>query len=467
MSIRTKLAIWYGALVTAILVLLSGVYFEGYKRMLQNQKDYSIQVVADILDSSIPRKIPSKETAEKAVARIIHDYPDIVWKGILIEVYDSSRSILFSSSRSETERLPVTDTMWRKALRGETDLATLSLRRGMAPMRILAKPVLNRNDLLYLIQVGSSMQNIESTLAHFLWLNLLFIPTAALLVAAGGWLLTRRALKPLGSVIKTAHRISSGDLRHRIEATETSEELRELATALNQMIARLEASFEQIRDFSDNVSHELRIPLAILKGQTELSLRRSRSEEEYRKVLESNLEEIERMKNIVDRLLFLSRADRGEIKLNFTRVDLSSLMENVLSQFRVPAQEKGIQTALKMNGPVTIIGDDLLLRELLLNLVQNAITYTPQAGEVTLSLEKENDLVKISVTDSGCGIPESEIPRIFDRFYQVDPSRASQGSGLGLSICKWIVDAHQGMMDVESQVGQGSRFTVSFPHTKD
>lgn len=467
MAIRTKLAIWYGALVIAILVLLSAVHFAGYKRMLENQKDYSLKVVADILDSSIPRKIPSKETAEKAVARIIHDYPDIEWKGILIEVYDSSRSILFSSSRSEPERLPVTDTMWRKALRGETDLATLSLREGMAPMRILTKPVLHRNDLLYLIQVGSSMQNIESTLENFLWLNLLFIPTAALLVAAGGWLLTRRALKPLDAVIKTAHRISSGDLRHRIEAKEASEELRELAQAFNQMIAHLEASFEQIRDFSDNVSHELRIPLAILKGQTELSLRRSRSEEEYRKVLESNLEEIERMKNIVDRLLFLSRADRGEIQLNFTRVDLSSLMENVLSQFRVPAQEKGIQTALKMNGPVTIIGDDLLLRELLLNLVQNAITYTPQAGEVTLSLEKENDLVKIAVTDSGCGIPESEIPRIFDRFYQVDKSRASQGSGLGLSICKWIVEAHQGMIDVESQVGQGSRFTVSFPHPKD
>jgi signal transduction histidine kinase len=194
-----------------------------------------------------------------------------------------------------------------------------------------------------------------------------------------------------------------------------------------------------------------------------LSLRRVRSEEEYRKVLQSNLEEIQRMEKIVERLLFLSSADRGEIELSYTSIDLKNLMEQVCSQFQVLAREKHIQIELIVKDPVFIMGDELLLRELLLNLVQNAMTYTPAGGEVKLILEMEEGRIKISVSDTGAGIPEHEIPRIFDRFYQVDKSRSSQGSGLGLSICKWIAEAHQGKITVDSTVGRGSRFTVSLP----
>jgi len=463
MAIRIKLALWYGILLTVVLVLLAGIHHATLKQMLHNQKDYSLKVIASILDASIPRRPSSTAAFQKAVAKMVTDYPDIELKGLIIEVYDHSRSLVFSSSLSEGERLPLTEEMWANGLHKEAHLQTVSLDNDTAPIRLLTKPVFNQNDLLYVIQVGSSMQDIETTLDNFLLLNLLFIPTAALLVAMGGWLLARQAFKPLGNVIKTAHGISSGDLSHRIESSQASEEIRELATAFNQMIARLESSFQQIRDFTDNVSHELRIPLAILKGQTELSLRRLRSEEEYRQVLVSNLEEIQRMEKIVKRLLFLSRADRGEIELNYAETDLYGLIENVSSQFQVLAREKNIRIMLSANGPVSIVGDELLLRELLLNLVQNAMTYTLEGGEVTLSLEREDGQIIISVSDTGCGIPENEIPRIFDRFYQVDKSRSSQGSGLGLSICKWIVQAHQGKINVVSTVGQGSHFTVSFP----
>jgi len=463
MSIRIKLALWYGILLTVILILLAGIHHATLKQMLYNQKDYSLKVIASILDASIPRKGLSTLGLQKVVGRMVKDYPDIELKGIIMEVYDRSRSLIYSSSLSEGERLPLTEEMRGGSIHKDGHLVTVSVKDDTAPIRILTKPVYDQDDLLYIIQVGSSMRDIETTLDNFLLLNLLFIPTAALLVAMGGWLLTRQAFKPLGAVIRTAHSISSGDLSHRIEPSHASEEIRELASAFNQMIARLESSFQQIREFSDNVSHELRIPLSILKGQTELSLRRLRSEEEYRKVLESNLEEIQRMEKIVERLLFLSRADRGEIQLSYTAIDLNALMEQVCSQFQVLAREKNILLRSNGNGPVSWVGDEVLLRELLLNLVQNAMTYTPAGGEVLLSLEKDNGQIKISVYDTGCGIPENEITRIFDRFYQVDKSRSSQGSGLGLSICKWIAQAHQGKITVDSSVGQGSRFTVSLP----
>ena len=463
MTIRTKLAIWFSILVAVVLTLLAGIRYAGYKQVLQSQKDYSLKVVADILDTSIPRKPPKKDDVQIAVSRMVRDYPDIELKGILIEVYDSSRSIIFISSLSEAERLPITEEMWNKALRREISLITIPALNDDTSLRILTKPVFNRNKLVYLIQVGSSMHDIDNTLENLLLLNLIFIPTTTILIGGGGWFLTRRALRPLDAVIKASHRISSGNFQHRIEISETSSEIRDLTRAFNQMTERLEASFQQIQNFSENASHELRIPLSILRGQTELSLKKFRSEEEYRKILESNLEEILRMEKIVERLLFLSKADRGEIELNRVEVDGNSLLSGVYEQFQIHTQEKNIHLTLDTDGPALIKGDEILLRELLLNLLQNALTYTPKFGEIILSLSREEEQILISVADTGCGIPEDEIPYIFDRFYQVDKSRSSQGHGLGLSLCKWIVESHQGRITVESTVGKGSRFTVYLP----
>ena len=332
---------------------------------------------------------------------------------------------------------------------------------------MLSKPIFRQKEFLYLILIGSSMEDIESTLEKIFRLNLLFIPAATLLVAIGGWLLMRQALKPLDAVIKTASKISSGDLSHRIKASKANREINELAIAFNTMITRLEGSFQQVRDFSDNVSHELRIPLSILRGQTELSLRRTRSNDEYIGILKSNLEEIERMEMIVERLLFLSRAERGEVPLNSIQINLNALLEDIYFKFLVPAQEKGVNIMLDKKSQVFVIGDEVLLREVLLNLVQNALTYTGPGGEIRLSSEEDAGSIRISVSDTGCGIPDEEIPRIFDRFYQVNKSRSGKGCGLGLSICQWITQAHQGKIMVRSRVGHGTQFILCLPTLKD
>jgi heavy metal sensor kinase len=474
MSLRVKLTIWYGLLVLVVLTLLAGVRYVGQRQLLENQVDYALRVVADILDSSIPRRTPTKAAVQKAVARIIKDYPDIELKGAVIEIYDAGRKLVYSSSLSEQERLPLTDDMWNQARRQQSSVVTNEQPDG-SEIRILTKPVFNRQTLVYVIQAGSASLEAESSLQNALLLNAIFIPAAILLVSLGGWWLTRRALAPLRTVMQTAHRISSGELSHRIKSAGYSEEIRELAHAFNQMTERLEASFRQISDFSDNVSHELRIPLSILRGQTEVSLRRDRSEEEYRQVLLSNLEEIQRMEKIVERLLFLSRADRGEITVNRAPVDLHSLVSSVAAQFAVPTQQKQLRLAvdappaappadlLSQPNAIITVGDEVLLRELLLNLVQNAITATQPGGAVTVGLARRDGRIELSVADTGCGIPPEEIPHIFDRFYQVDRSRASQGSGLGLSLCKWIVEAHGGRIVVDSAAGRGSRFTAVLP----
>ncbi|HTP40992.1 MAG TPA: ATP-binding protein [Nitrospiria bacterium] len=475
MSLRVKLTLWYGLLVVVVLTLLAAIRYAGQRQLLFNQTDYALRVVADILDSALPRRTPTKATVQKVVARLVKDYPDIELKGTVIEVYDPSRKLIYSSSLSEQERLPLTDEMWSVAHRRSSNLETSGLPDG-SEIRILTKPVFDRQTLIYVIQAGSSSLETEASLQNALLLNAIFIPAAILLVSAGGWWLTRRALAPLRTVMQTAHRISEGELSQRIEeATGYGVEIRELAHAFNQMTERLEASFRQISDFTDNVSHELRIPLSILRGQTEVSLRRARSEEEYRRVLLSNLEEIQRMEKIVERLLFLSRADRGEITINRAPVDLRGLVSNVAAQFAATAQQKGIRLAVEAPPPappadlltvpeeMVMAGDELFLRELLFNLVQNAVTATPAGGAITLGLARQNEWFELTVADTGSGIPADDIPHIFERFYKVDRSRASQGSGLGLSLCKWIANAHGGRILVESTVGLGSRFTVLLP----
>ena len=207
--------------------------------------------------------------------------------------------------------------------------------------------------------------------------------------------------------------------------------------------------------------------MAIIKGETELALRRPRPAEDYRLVLESTLEEIDRMTRIVDELLFLSRADLGEVAIESLPVRLDALVEDIRRQAAVLGQEHGVQVTVGTVEPAVVLGDELRLRELLLNLVDNAVKYSRPGGKVEIVLVREGTTGRLSVTDQGIGMAPEEQGRIFDRFYRTDAARAhfKKGTGLGLSICKWIAEAHHGRIEVQSQVGEGSRFTVVLPVT--
>jgi signal transduction histidine kinase len=231
------------------------------------------------------------------------------------------------------------------------------------------------------------------------------------------------------------------------------------------MIDRLETSFRQIRQFSSDASHELRTPLTVMKGETELALRRPREPDDYKGVLESNLEEIDRMTRIVDELLFLSRADMGEVKMERLSVPLDTLIEDLHRQASLLGHERDIQVVLKTTAPAVVLGDELRLRELFLNLLDNAVKYSYPSGTVDVSLTIEQTQARVTVTDRGIGIAQEDQSRIFDRFYRTDNARThtKKGTGLGLSICTWIVESHHGHLKVQSKVGEGSTFTVTLP----
>jgi heavy metal sensor kinase len=324
-----------------------------------------------------------------------------------------------------------------------------------------------------LMVVSQSAYNVNQTLS--VYRQAILITAVVTLVLAGilGFFLVSRILRPVQAITKTAREIEENNLSQRLEVR-TKDELGDLAATLNQTFARLQAAFERQREFTADASHELRTPLAIAQGEATLALKEARSREEYQKALESISREISRTTVLINRLLFLARSD-DRMELAMTEVDLKSLVAEVASDAYVLCEPKGItlknEVSHRSEWLDTFImqGDPIRLKELLLNLLDNAVRYTPEGGAITLSLKKESGFAMISVQDTGIGIPPEHLPHIFKRFYRVDKSRSrvEGGVGLGLAISQQIAQMHGGRIEVESEVGVGSTFTVFLPLMKE
>jgi len=280
-----------------------------------------------------------------------------------------------------------------------------------------------------------------------------------------GWLLTKRALRPLQDVVRASESITGSNLSLRIPYRGAGDELDRLIETFNRMIERLEASFQQMRQFTTDVSHELRTPITAVRGQLEVALMSSRSAEDLREAVSAALEETERLSNVVRAMLALSHAESGQLVLRREVCDLSTLAGEILEQFRIPAEEASIRLTSDFAPGCAADVDRIQFERLVSNLLSNALKYTPPGGEVRLRLKPERTVVVMSVEDTGCGIPSEHLPYIFDRFYRVPGAEAAarKGLGLGLSFVAWIVKAHGGSIDVRSEPGKGSCFTVTLP----
>jgi len=245
----------------------------------------------------------------------------------------------------------------------------------------------------------------------------------------------------------------------------TKDELGRLAATLNAMIGRLEKAFQRQKQFTSDASHELRTPLAVIEAESSLALQRDRPSSDYRQSLEIISQESRQMSSLIDQLLTLARADAGKEQWNFTEVNLGKLTSNLGTDVEVLCQEKGLSFQLGQPQDLVVKGDEARLRELFMNLLDNAIRYTPAPGTVSVTLRREGQMAVVAIMDTGVGIPAEDIPFIFERFYRVDKSRsrAEGGTGLGLAICRHIAEAHGGKIEVASQVGAGSTFSVWLP----
>ncbi len=461
MPLRVRLTLWYGSALALVLIIFSVVLYAMTARNLRDAVDESLEDTATIAVRSLEERgfLPLLNEKE-----LLSQFPELARIDKFFQIFSPSGTITISSPNIKHHDVPLSRTALETAFSGRSIFESAKY-PNEPPLRVISVPIMYRNNLLYIVQVGTSMESVGETLHRFLILLVVAIPIALAVSLAGGWFLAGRALRPVDEITLAAQRIAAGDLSQRLRMPTAHDEIGRLAATFNNMIGRLDASFRQISQFTSDASHELRTPLTVMKGETDLILRRSRPLEDYKSVLESNLEEIDRMTRIVDELLFLSRADMGEVKMEALPVALEALVEDVHRQAKLLGHDRNIEVVLGTVMPVVVQGDDLRLRELLLNLVENAMKYSHPGGKVEVALLRDGRDARLSITDHGIGIAPADQQKIFQRFFRTDVARThtKKGTGLGLAICAWIADLHKGRVEVQSDLGQGSIFTVVLP----
>jgi len=356
--------------------------------------------------------------------------------------------------------LPATIT---SALRGEQTL--MQVETSGETMRISTFPILHEGQIAGVLQVGVSLADIEHTLSILLLVLLVMAPITVLLASGGGLFLAHRALAPIDAITRMAQRISAENLSGRIDLTGPDDEVGRLARTFDTMLARLEEAFTQQRQFAADASHELRTPLTAIIGQIDVALDWPESVEYYRTTLATIRDQAQRLTRLASDLLFLARADAQPTLQAVEPIDLANLLPAVAMQMQPLAAERQ-QTIMVTPSPTGVVyGDEDYVIRLLLNMLDNAIRYTPTGGQVTLSCRRINASIEIRIRDNGPGIAPEHLPRVFDRFYRLDRgrSRVQGGSGLWLAIAQSIAQLHGGQITVESVVGQGSTFIVRLP----
>jgi heavy metal sensor kinase len=456
--IRLRLTLWYIVLLGIILaVFIAGVYlilrqslYHNFDESMLNQANALLGVVQYEGDRLF---LPS-EVSEMGRSQD-EDF---------IRLFDASGNLRFDNA-VDSEQVPVDAEVVANTLRGESITRRVKISENDDLMRVITLPIKRDGEIVGVLEVGQSEEDVSDTLTSFLQVMILAYPLALLAASFDGVFLAGRALSPIDNITRTARQISAEDLNQRLHLRLPDDEVGRLARTFDEMIARLDDAFQRQRQFTADASHELRTPLTIIKGQIEVSLQRDREPEAYRQVLQGINAEVDRLIRLTSSLLTLTRADAGQISLRFEDVDVAEVVTGAFEQIHPTASEKGLECELDLGSPVTIRGDQDLLLQLMLNLSDNAIRYTPSGGQVTLGWRVNKDQVRLWIQDTGIGISQEHLPHLFDRFYRVDKarSRAEGGVGLGLAISHWIAGAHQGSIHVESAPSKGSTFTVLLP----
>ncbi|MFN7994830.1 MAG: ATP-binding protein [Bryobacteraceae bacterium] len=312
---------------------------------------------------------------------------------------------------------------------------------------------------------GESLESVDTDLRLVRRVLLLLAPAGLLIVGLGGFVLATRSLAPVRRMAEQAKRITDRDLSAGLRPGASSEELQALADSFNELLSRLDLSFATMRRFVADASHELRTPLSVIRGEADVALGADRTAAEYKESMTIIQDEARRLTRLVDDLLNLACADSDAVKLQVEAFYLNELLVECCRSAQGWATARQVELECRCPEDVMFSGDQPLLRRLVLNLLDNAIRYTPEGGTVSVGLEAEDHDVRIAVSDTGIGIPPEAIPHVFERFYRVDQARSREhgGFGLGLSIVKWIAECHKGRVDVRSKPGAGSTFTVLLP----
>jgi len=463
-GMRFRLMLSYVLFFTALLVGI-GMFF---RQILEDQMEGDVRDALQIewdrakgylkIEKMRPIWIADETDPEEAyiVSRIKHVYLIADADGVPLQ-YDEAYDSIGIDSPAEIRRVlnlaePEVHLRWDKS---------------GTPYWIKAGRVPDEKGRPYFFAIGRSLGPARSTVDRFTRTYFFLLPAMIAITGLLGWALAGRSLQPVNSVAQTAQSMTGSNLSVKIPLRGAGDELDHLIDSFNRMTDRLHQNFEQIRRFSTDVSHELRTPLTAIRGQLEVALFTAETPEQYREAMVNALEDVEKLSSIVRALLLLSQAESGQLALQKTRLDLARIAADVVDQFQIPAEEKGVALTVSIDpAGIPVWADPTQIERLMSNLLSNAIKYTPKGGWVRVQVTRdEGPWARLIFEDNGVGIPAENLPHIFDRFYRVRNAQTSMvhGLGLGLSFVAWIVEAHGGRIDVASTEGAGTRFTVLLP----
>jgi heavy metal sensor kinase len=478
-SLRAQLALWHGGLLALTLILLASLVYIVLRHVLSSLADATLQDDADKMARNVAAALYQAETLaptrtlsvderdridDAAALRVIVE--DAGSWGRLVQI-DNPRGLPIAFSDAlRSKHFPDQPETRNRILSHQARVTFDTLTEsGPYPMRVVTIPVEMGSRIPYLVRVGAPAEGVDEAIHRVSALLLVLTPSVFIIALAGGWILVGRALKPVDEMTRAALSIESRRLDVRLVPPRTDNEIGRLASALNEMIARLDRSFRQTERFTADASHELKTPLTTIRGEAEVALMGELRPEQARATLHSIIEETERLSEIVNNLLLLSRADADQVRLKHEPISLDQVAMQAYETTERLAHRKNISLDIAAMEEITLVGDSLWLHQLITNLLHNAINYTPEGGDVTLSLTRDGDHAVLKVWDTGPGIPPEHLPHIFDRFYRVDSGRSRDqgGSGLGLNIARWVVESHGGTLTAESTPGEGATFTARLP----
>lgn len=459
--VGSTMTLWGTGVTMAVCAVLCATLYVGLHISLHHEVDRFLEGEVQEFLTIITEQHGNLPVIERDIRRELGSRSR---QDLSFRLLDGDGALLVTSDRQDALQNPWPAPLAPKRSDDRPRFETHAFGAGGNPIRVCSRWVQLPGGKPCIAQAVYSLRGVETSLARIRRWCIVAMVVAACLSLIGGRVLSRRILRPVKHMTAMARGIGVGNLEHRLNRTDNHDELDELAAVLNEMLERLERQFKQIQQFTADAAHELRTPLAALRGNAEVALSQGADEDDLRGVLAASIEEYDRLARIADDLLLLARAESGRPFLRPEPLELDTAVRDMVDLFAPVAHEQDVSLVFNNGTPVPVHADPARIRQVLSNLLDNALRHTPAGGRIDVDLSRGADTADLRVSDTGPGIPSEHLPHVFDRFYRVDAARSRRAgsAGLGLAICRTIVEAHGGRIDATSN-GGGSVFTVQLP----
>jgi heavy metal sensor kinase len=457
-TLAFRLTLWYAGIFTVLSCVAFLLFYMLITSLIRDQTDQELLSQGNRFSTLL-----ATEGIEAVTSAAVIEAQAAGVKKVFFRLLSLNGQAFSSSNMAYWKDIHINEAVLKQLIRGSHPVfETITIPDRRDEVRILYAMI----SPTIILQVGQAMESYSRFLVAFQGIFIITMTCLILVAAVVGWFMARRAVSGVEAVTRTAQKISGGTLEERVPVKARGDEIDLLANTFNQMLDRIQTLLTEIKEMSDNIAHDLRSPITRIRGTAEVTLTTAKSLNDYESMAASTIEECDRLLDMINTMLMISKTETGVNRLVREKIDLTRLVQGAYDLFLPLAEDKGLTLSCHTPKPSFIVGDHRMIQRMLSNLLDNAIKYTPSGGSVTVSATDDNTHIIVSIKDTGMGISSNDLPRVFERFYRCDQSRSEPGIGLGLSLARAIARAHGGDITATSTPSQGSTFIVKLPALK-